>query len=329
MNRSTGVTVSAIFVFIGSALVLLFACFMAFAALFVPSQPAQPPFVRHVLVGLVAVYFAFAIWGIASGVGLLLLKKWARISILVFSGILVLCTLPALVFVPFLPMPQTADSPGEFVLAFKIGMTLFYGVFAAVGGGWLYFFNRQTVKKQFLGPEEASGQEGSSSKRPLSITIIGSLLVVTGFLAVPFTLFFRYPMLLMGFLLTGWPAVFSMLSWCVIQGIAGVGLLRLRSWGRTLAICLFSFGLVNVSAIVSLPGATARFVQVNADSQVRMRAMMGLPETATPVFSPAALHSFMWFGVSAGALVTILQLWFVVTRKQAFSRPTEVSALPS
>ena len=75
MQRSVGVTVSAVFVFLGSGLVLLFGGFAGFAAMFVPQRSEQAPFLRYILVGSVVMYFAFAMWGIASGVGLLLLRK--------------------------------------------------------------------------------------------------------------------------------------------------------------------------------------------------------------------------------------------------------------
>jgi uncharacterized membrane protein (DUF2068 family) len=330
MKRSTGVTVSAILVFLGSGLTLVFGALMAFAIVFMPRTPAQPPFVRYALAFMIVLYMAFAIWGIASGVGLLLLKRWARISMIVFSCILLFFTVPALVIVPFLPMPRPPDSAGDIVLAMKIGMSVFYGIFAAIGGGWLYFFNRKSVKEQFSRPAEVVDSTAPAFprvKRPLSISIIGWLLAATSVLALP-TPLLGFPMLFMGFLVTGWKVTLFMLTWCIVQGIAGVGLLRLRSWGRTLSICLFSFGLLNVAAMAVRPGAITRLEQMNADMQARMQAKMGLPPTGLPTaFPPQFTHVFMWFGVVFGIGFTALQLWFVITRKDAFTAANDVAAL--
>jgi uncharacterized membrane protein len=217
------------------------------------------------------------------------------------------------------------------VLVVKVGMSVFYGIVAATGGAWLYFFNRRNVKAQFGSPADVvvstTLPPTQPSKRPLSISIIGWILLVTSFLALP-TLLLRFPMFFMGFLVTGWRATLFMFTWCFVQGAAGMGLLRLRSWGRTLSICLFSFGLLNVSAIALLPGTAARFEQVNGDVQAKMQARMGVPAADMPTpFSPEMVHSFTWIGAIVGGAFTALQLWFVVTRKQAFLAATEVPAL--
>jgi hypothetical protein len=228
-------------------------------------------------------------------------------------------------------MPQRPDSPGNMVLVVKVGMSVFYGIVAATGGAWLYFFNRRNVKAQFGSPADVvvstTLPPTQPSKRPLSISIIGWILLVTSFLALP-TLLLRFPMFFMGFLVTGWRATLFMFTWCIVQGAAGMGLLRLRSWGRTLSICLFSFGLLNVAAIALLPGTAARFEQVNADVQGKMQARMGVPGADMPTpFSPEMVHSFTWIGAIVGGAFTALQLWFVVTRKRAFLAATEVPAL--
>ena len=328
MQRSVGVTVSAVFVFLGSILTLLFGGFMAFATLVMPHQSPQPPFIRAMLAVLTVVYFAFAIWGIVSGVGLLLLRNWARISMLIFGGILLLFTIPGILMVPFLPAPQTPGSPDELFLTIKIFTALFYAVFAAVGGAWAYFFSRRSVTEQFLGLEEMARRAANPSRRPTSITVIGWILLATGILVAPFTLFWHFPTMFMGFVLTGWTASLFLLAWCVVQGLAGAGLLRLRPWGRTLAIGMFSFGLLNCAAMVLVPGALARLLQTNEAMQASVRSRMGLPTTdIAAVYSPERMHSFLWAGLVFGLLLWGVQMWFVVSRKDAFSDPTEAAAL--
>jgi len=325
MNRSTWVTVSAIFVFLGSGLTLAFALLMTAVAVFMPTQPQQPTFLRYALLFSVALYFAFGLWGVASGVGLLHLRQWARISVLVFSGILLVFTLPALLIVPFIPMPPTAGLPDDFGLIFKVGMGAVYGSLAAIGLGWLYFFNKRTVRDQFRslpdsGATESPTSAAKPSRRPLSITIIGCLLLVSPVFLIP-ALLLHLPMLFLGQSLEGWRASLFVLTWCAVQGAAGVGLLKLQPWARFLAIGTFLFGMLNCFWM-ALPGSMSRLEQINADMQARL----GLPAVTAP---PEIMQIGMWMGVVVGVAGMAVQIWFVATRKQAFSAAPETPALLS
>ena len=325
MKRSTGVTASAILVFLGSGITLIFGALMVFVVLFVPKQPPPPPFIHAVLAFSVVVYLAFGIWGIASGVGLLLLRQWARISMLIFSVILLVFTVPALLIVPFLPLPGADGQPDNFALIFKIGIGVVYGAIAAIGAGWLYFFNKKTVKEQFQRPPEPGTAEvlafaAKPSRRPLSITIIGCLLLLGPLFLVPM-MFMNFPMLFLGRILEGWSASLLVLAWSVAQGAAGIGLLRLKPWARILAIATFLFGMLNCLAL-ALPGSMARMEQANAAVQARM----GIP-TATVPGVLAIQHAVLWVGVIGGMASAGIQLWFVVTRKQAFLPDPETTVL--
>jgi hypothetical protein len=86
----------------------------------------------------------------------------------------------------------------------------------------------------------------------------------------------------------------------------GIGLLKLRPWGRTITIWYFSFILVNSFLMVLLPGSQARFDEMMAYSE----KMMGT--AAVPMHFP------IWIGVVFSVPLLSLLLWFVVTRKQAF-----------
>src|SRR5215472_18074603 len=96
MNRSVGVTVIAIVVLIGSALVLgvgALAIIGVVAGSTGPPPnnfPGSPMFFRTFILMVPLIYILPAIWGIVTGVGLLQLKNWGRISIIVFSVLLLL-----------------------------------------------------------------------------------------------------------------------------------------------------------------------------------------------------------------------------------------------
>jgi hypothetical protein len=137
LNRSMGVTLSAVLVFLGSALTLCLGVLMVFGSLALREQQPQIAAMRYILYGVDAVYIALAVWGFATGVGLLRLREWARISMIVFSLLLLLCTLPAFLFLVFMPDTMTANSPANFVLVFKLVSGVFEGLLVALSAAWL------------------------------------------------------------------------------------------------------------------------------------------------------------------------------------------------
>jgi hypothetical protein len=197
------------------------------------------------------------------------------------------------------------------------------GSIAAIGGWWLYFFNQRTVSDQFRHLSEpgmaiSRVSPAHPSRRPLSITILGCLLLIGPVFLVP-ALLLHLPMLFLGQTLDGWRASLFMLTWCVVQGAAGVGLLKLRPWARILAIGTFLFGMLNCLSM-ALPGSMSRLQEMNT----AMQARMGLPAATGP---PEIMHIGMWMGVVFGMALMAVQIWFVVTRKQAFSAIPETPAL--
>jgi hypothetical protein len=327
VQRSDGVTAATVIVFIGSSLALLYGAFAALLPSFVPSGPQQAPFLRYTLIGVAIFELAFAIWGILSGIGLVLLREWARISMVVFSVLLLICSLPALLITPFVPMgqgpgvPTNAEIPANAVLMIKIGIEVFYGIMVGIGVWWLWFFNTRSVKEQFrsVTPEVFSETVPLRPGRPLSISIIGCLMVISSFIVLPF-LFLHFPFLFLGVLLTGRKASLVILAWCAVQATAGVGLLRLQPWGRILSICVFIFGLFNGAATFLVPGAANRLSQVIETVQARM----GTPMSPQPFM----MHASMWIGGIAGVAFAAIQLWFVITRKKAFEASSAETVQP-
>ncbi len=91
MARSGGVTFSAVVVLIGSSLTILFGALMALAILWTPNagQAANLPIpIGYVVTAEAIVFFGFGGWGIASGVGLIKLRQWSRVSMMIYGAIL-------------------------------------------------------------------------------------------------------------------------------------------------------------------------------------------------------------------------------------------------
>jgi hypothetical protein len=321
MNRSVGVTVSAVVVLFGSGLTLLAGVMMLFASSSdLPIPENQVHFLKYFMVFLALVLFAAAAWGIASGTGLMRLREWSRISMLVFSALLLFVCVPGLLmflFMPF-PPPGTAPSPEltkEMLAATRIFMAVLYGILAALGGWWIYFFNKRSTKDQFLkvripGLEGMPGGEVISPyTRPLSITLIAWWLLISGFIGV-LGLSVNPPVFFLGYFFKGTYASMLMLALALVQSLIGFGLLKLRPWGRTLAIYYFQFLIFNSLTLVLIPGTQARFEQAMSEMLSDMQGTLGTP--------PSPMHIPIWFGVIFAVPLLSLLLWIVVSRKDVF-----------
>jgi hypothetical protein len=92
MNRPTGVTVIAVLHFLGAGFFALFACLFlvggGLAARFMPPDAAIPAGIAAAVGGLGAIVFLIcaAIY-VATGIGLLKLKEWARIVAIVIAAL--------------------------------------------------------------------------------------------------------------------------------------------------------------------------------------------------------------------------------------------------
>jgi hypothetical protein len=155
-SRSAGITVIAVLQLIGSALLLALAALMAFAMIMAtppPNDPRLPPMFFTVMRIVLPFFYAIpAVWGIVTAVGLLQLKNWARISTIVISVLLIVFgafgVLTSMVF--FLkPPPGNGVDTKIFSI---IGAATALSALAQIGIGiwWMVFFNRASVKAQFL-----------------------------------------------------------------------------------------------------------------------------------------------------------------------------------
>jgi len=331
MSRSTGITVSGIVILTGSAFTLFMGAMMVLASVILmkSSSAANVRAISGVVMVVEAVmFFGFGGWGVASGIGLLKRKQWARISTLVYAGILVFFSLPPAIIFAVFPMPHPNDPnlPSYFMTAMRVGMVLFYVALAALGGFWLYFFNRQHVKEQFRGIPpgvESAAQDSlpgtpvpARSPRPLSITIIGWFLLVSaalGPLYLPFyDRFFpgvQLPLCFLGFFFFGRSAKLIFIAWAAAQMAAAVGLLKLKNWGLFGTIGLQCLAVLNVVLLAGIPANRAKFQQLMETMVASMNTRMAQP---VPYTIP------MWTGIAGSLPLVFVVLWFLITRRRAF-----------
>jgi hypothetical protein len=320
MNRSVGVTISAIAVMLGSGLALLMGVMMLVASSGgIPVPENQAHFMKYFMILTAVLFFAAGAWGISTGMGLLRIREWSRISMLVFSALMLFICIPGLLMflsMPF-PPPGTAPSPQltkNMLMGTKIFLTLFYAFLAVLGGWWLYFFNKRSTKEQFLkvpgGPSDRILTEAmiAQGARPLSITLIGWYLLISAFIGV-LGLSVNPPVFFLGFFFKGTFASLIMFGLAIVQSMTAFGLLKLRPWGRTLAIYYFQFLIFNSLTMVLIPGTQGRFDQAMADM---VRDMQGTSSAAPPMHFP------VWFGVIFAIPLLALLLWIVVSKREVF-----------
>ncbi|MFZ0582298.1 MAG: hypothetical protein WAN72_14750 [Candidatus Acidiferrales bacterium] len=332
MKRSAGVKISAIVVFIGSGLTLLWSAFLVLGVAALATKGNALPFPTSFGIVLILFMLAFAVWGVATGINLLRLRAWARISMVLFSAFLLVVAVPGILMMLFVPLPATIDATNpeltqKVMATARVGMVMVYAILAVLGVWWLYFFNSRPVKEQFGRPDApapasqavwgapAAAAVSEQLKRPLSITIIAYVSLL-GACVLPLIQLMHVPMMFMGIFYTGWKASLIIMGFMSVQLMMAYGLLKLEPWGRSLAIYYFNFGIFNSIISVVLPGAQARFDQ----AETLMKGTMGLPA------SPSQAKFPIWTGLLFSLPLIAIQLWFVVKHKQAFERPHGPSA---
>jgi len=340
MKRSVGVTVIAVLSLVGSLLTLLMGILMAVALAVMPATPpaefpVPPMFLKAMLLVVVLIYLMAAAWGIATSIGLLNLRNWARLSIIVFSVLLILMSGFSglmLLSAPMFPNPSEANP--SVMAAVRILMGAFWAAQLGIGIWWLVFFNRAKVKQQFVPagsplPPPASEIFAAHPpqisvppitprrpQRPLSLTILAWFLLAAC-LFLPLNVALHSPAFVLTKIVTGRPAVLYYLAVMALHLYIGIGLLRLKPLARTVGVGYFTFAFINAAVFYLAPGARVRMQQL-LDSQFTlfpwMRAWQSQWQTQ---FNP--MPSLI-VGALFGLALLAVPLYFLITRKQAFEK---------
>src|SRR5580704_12891516 len=150
-QRSIAVMASGVIAILGSVVTAIGLIIATMGLLLTFSQPnplAIMPGLRAMMIVVLVVWFALAVWGAFSGVGLIRSRNWARISVLIWAGIAApMCGL-IIVSMAFLPFPQTPHSVVT-VTIIRVFMTIFYGAPLAIAIWWLILFTRPKIVAQF------------------------------------------------------------------------------------------------------------------------------------------------------------------------------------
>ena len=306
-----GVRASAIIAILGSAATLLFAGLMLLMA-FVPQSVSAPPTpipLKPLGITMAAFFLAVSAWGFSTGIGIILRRRWSRISILVFAAILAFMSASGLLMAFVMPIPAPPGADPAIPGIVRWVMAGFYGVLAVISVWWLVLFNRTLTKSYFHG----AGQE-SDGGRPLSISVIAWYLLSVLIFYVPVMLI-HPPAVLFGMVFSNWISLALFTAFLLVQTFIGVGLLRLRESARIAAIAYFCF--LGVNAFTSMRPAT------QAEMMQRMQHSMPRLFPAGTEVSP---FPSLWPIGLATLVLTVLPIFFLVRQRAVFSHLPEQSA---
>jgi hypothetical protein len=303
MNRPAGVIVTAVLLFLAAAFLLLGMVLFYFSLQIAQSQQnaslAQlPPFMIYANLGF---QFLLALWAAVTGVGLLKLKNWARVSLLLIAGTAVMVAATSALVLWFLPIPEVQGADPQFRRIVFAVVGVVFALPGAIGTWWLIYFTRPRVKAHFAGAVPAD----PGAQRPQSITLIAWLLLTSApfaILVVPF----GWPALFFGMTLRGWSAAAMYLFWGIAGTLAGYGLLKLKPWAYTLTLAYFLVGVVNGLVLYIIPGGFERWTKESSQ-------IFHLPPPKTPPPLPP-----MWVFILLTLAFAAVLFYFLLTRRKRF-----------
>jgi hypothetical protein len=230
----------------------------------------------HAMVILMAVFvMVLVVWAVATVVGILRLRNWGRISILIFGGCMAIFGLFGLLGTFMMStfmhaMPAMQPSPPAFIMqAAMIIMSAINSFTLAIGIWWLIYFNLHKVKAAFVPPAMLPTllPDGTPDgillpyaapppapsyfpPAPTAITIMGWFLLVSA-LCCLLVMLIPFPGFFLGFIATGIGKDLLYLAFAALAAYSGWGLLHLRESGRRVAIAYLCLGIVQMPLLLT------------------------------------------------------------------------------
>ncbi|HXW55456.1 MAG TPA: hypothetical protein VEJ67_06900 [Candidatus Cybelea sp.] len=118
------------------------------------------------------------------------------------------------------------------------------------------------------------------------------------------------PVCFLGFFFSGSGAVLVLAISTAAQVVFAAGLLKLKNWGRLGSITLECLAIANLVLTDSVPANRIKFQAIMESVSAAMSARMPQP---VPVVFP------VWLILTTSLPIFALILWFLVTRKHAFT----------
>ncbi len=243
MKRSAGVTAASICVIVASVAWCVYVLWSL--------PPTGREGVALLLAGSIFTLL-FGVWGIATGIALLRLRRWAWACLIVISGVMILFSAPELLRAPKLIRATTGVptvGAGHFISSQYFDVIALGIVPVVLGIWWLVFFLLPSVRAQFapaVPSTEASFAPARSGAVDASVIVLlfGSALVLLLALMMPLTATAPTPsappLPFRGILIATGVLYLLAAAWGIVTAI---GALKRRAWGRILMIVTAALGI--------------------------------------------------------------------------------------
>lgn len=268
------------------------------------SAMAIPPPARSMLIVIMGLLAGLAIFGLFTCIALLRLKKWARVSILIWGGVMAAFSGVMLLYTALSPLPEISADSAAGLPYLRILMFVLYGIQLLVGVWWLLLFNQRAVREQFLPGTAIDSQVAVSPQPrcPLPLAILSGVSIFSAAftLMLPFTNF-PVNVILFGHRFHGavGAVLFNLSAGLFLAG--AVGMLRLKRWSYPLVLGQYFFWMVS---------GTVTLVSPSYDRNLQdMMSQLNLPEGTMTQASFAQTRAFGAMALIPGVLIIWLLLY--------------------
>jgi hypothetical protein len=307
--------------------------------------PGMPPGTRAAAEIFWLFGLAVAVFGFFAGVGVLRRRNWARITMIVWGGIMAVLSAISIpiILIVFNSLPSTLP-PGAatepFMAFLKVFMVFFYGIPLGIGIWWLVLFTRPRVAAAFTASTasvvysptvDASGvplpepmvrlPASPKAACPLPLMIFAGFLV---FSCVCMVLFIFFPMtgampfFFYGHFFSGISAKAILGIMGIVFGIGAVGILKLKAWALDTVLVLQLVFLVNGILSVLNPHFLAATQEAMQHADAANPAFPG----GNPFLTESFFHTIMIFGLCFSAAIIALMLFYRSRFREAASAAT-------
>jgi hypothetical protein len=273
-----------------------------------PTGPMSPRVIM-ILVGLQ--YGLLAAIFITAGIGSIRCKNWARILMLVVSGLWLVCGLfgtlmMAFIFPTIMRQQPRHVAPGiqhAIMAGMIVFMTLLMVLLPAM---FLFFYSRKSVRATCLGQKGAQvktsvGGGTSAPGLPVPLVILGAWQALGAFSL--FAIMFMRVTLVFGVILHGAAAILVLLTYSVLSGYAAWAIFQQKLIGWKIALFFAGFGAINMLvSYVRYPELLQLFREAGYTDQT-LRIYEQFPQ----------LLSVFWVGMIV--VMTALIILLLYTRK--------------
>lgn len=283
-------------------------------------RAALPPETRAAAAVVWLFILIVAIGELVVAINVLRRRNWARITILIWAGLMAFfCAISCVaVFFVMSVMPQSMPDikdRGPFLVFMKFFLFVFYAIPFAVGVWWLILFTRPRVVSAFKTPfafdmpsmaMDASGfpapQTAALPAKPQKPSCPLPLLIVAGLLlssavSTPLILLLpnlpTMPFFFFGLTFSPWTGKVILSVLALLYGVAAIGLIRLKPFALHFVLFFQAVFFLNGIATIASPNFLNSFHEVMQQMAAKSPAL----PAGFPMFSDSFLRVMLIFGL--------------------------------